>query len=354
LNKVLNFDFESKFNFKAVLNFSGKKDVILEAENSLLDQKDSFSKNEYKFVLRINGAIEEFDATQYPDLINSLEKEKFTCFSTLITHGIPDPYDIVDKPFSLTIDDKGRGFNLIDYAFKLEHPYFIKSLLMSFINYDSQINNLHNITNTSIEEIRLRLQKSIFDKLNIIKPFLKRLSPIEDLRFSDNFNIFESKASQEFTISNLFIEFKVNGDWHPFSNLSDGTRRLFFIISEVAFPDSFFFTEGRIGKFKYDNPRIILIEEPELGIHPNQLHTLILFLKEQSHTNQIIITTHSPQILDVLNENELNSIILSYYKAKGGTFLRHLSIEEIKKAREYIREDFLSDYWVHSDLETTK
>lgn len=357
LNKVLNYEFEGLYNFKSVLTFAGRKDIMLKAENNLSDNlskaKNSFSKNEYKFVLTVDENAKAYEASQYPELVQKLDSENFSCSSTLISHGVPDPYDIADRPFTFTINEKGWAFDLLNYGFKLQHPYFIKCLLMSFLYEGGEGIDLENTDKTSTEKIRLRLKEFMFNELEIIKPFLQHFSPIEDIRFSENYNILESKSNEEFTVNNLFLEFNVNRDWHPFSNLSDGTKRLFYIISEVAFPMNFDFTEGRIGKYKNENSRIILIEEPELGIHPHQLHKLMLFLKEQSRSKQIIITTHSPQVLDILGPNDLNSIVLASYDYPNGTILRHLSGEEIKKAKKYIKEEFLSDYWIHSDLEIT-
>jgi len=357
LNKVLNYDFEGMYNFKSLLTFAGKKDIRLEAQNNLSDNlskaKNSFSKNEYKFVVTTEETSNEYDASQYPKLIERLEKENFTCFSTLISHGIPDPYEVVDRPFTFTTNNNGWSSDLLDYVFKLQHSYFIKSLLMSFLYESDEVSDTRKTNETSIKKIQLRLQKFIFNELEIIKPFLKQYSPIEDIRYNENYNVFESKTNEELTVSNLFFEFKVNGDWHPFSNLSDGTKRLLYIISEIALPGSFSFAHGRIVKHNNETSRIILIEEPELGIHPHQLHMLMLFLKEQSRSKQIIITTHSPQVLDILGPNDLNSIVLASYDYPNGTILRHLSGEEIKKAKKYIKEEFLSDYWIHSDLEIT-
>ena len=101
-----------------------------------------------------------------------------------------------------------------------------------------------------------------------------------------------------------------------------------------------------------DDNLIILIEEPELGIHPHQFKKLMDFLIEESRSKQIIITTHSPQSLDSLDENELNRIIIAYStNSESGTQLRHLDEREISKAHQYIKDDFLSDYWLYSDLE---
>jgi predicted ATPase len=76
------------------------------------------------------------------------------------------------------------------------------------------------------------------------------------------------------------------------------------------------------------------------------------FLKEQSEEKQIIISTHAPKALDHLNQNELNSIILTSYDLKKGTKMRHLNADEVKKAKLYMKEvGFFSDYWLMSDLE---
>jgi predicted ATP-dependent endonuclease of OLD family len=97
---------------------------------------------------------------------------------------------------------------------------------------------------------------------------------------------------------------------------------------------------------------IVLLEEPELGIHPHQLHQLMQFIKEQSKEKQIILTTHSPQVLDAIEPDELDRIIICHSEPKNGTQLNHLTDEQIKKAKKYMTsEAFLSDYWRFSDLE---
>lgn len=339
------------------MTFSGEKIIKLETQSDLFDNlsksKNSLSKYKYNFVLTVEEDVKEYDALQYPQLIERFESENLIYFSTLISYSVPEPYEIVDKSFTFTINNNDGESDLLNYVFKLQHPYFVKSLFMSLLYEDNAVTYIRKKDKISTEKIRSRLQRFMFNELENIRPFLKQYSPIEDVRFSENYNIFESKANEQVTVSNLFLEFSVNGDWHPFSHLSDGTKRLFYIISEVAFPDSFCFAEGRIGKYKNEISRIILIEEPELGIHPHQLHMLMLFLKEQSRTKQIIITTHSPQVLDILGPDDLNSIILTSHEPPNGTILRHLSDKEVKKAKTYIKEEFLSDYWIHSDLEIT-
>ena len=96
----------------------------------------------------------------------------------------------------------------------------------------------------------------------------------------------------------------------------------------------------------------VLLEEPELGIHPHQFNLIMEFLKEESENKQILISTHSPQALNHLKEDELSHILISSYQSAKGTQIKHLSSAKIKKAKKYMNEvGFFSDYWMLSDLE---
>jgi predicted ATPase len=148
------------------------------------------------------------------------------------------------------------------------------------------------------------------------------------------------------------LEFDINGNMLPFESLSDGTKRMFYIITETGVPDTSYFGSGFYSSGP-DIGRILLIEEPELGIHPHQLQLLMDFLKEQSQHKQIIITTHSPQVLDILKNDELNRIIIASHSPEKGTQLRQLTEKEETKAKTYMSETgFLSDYWKYSDLDS--
>ena len=164
---------------------------------------------------------------------------------------------------------------------------------------------------------------------------LRKFTPIQDVRFNSNINIYSD--SKEHIIDNIKLEFFVNNNWYPWSYLSDGTRRLFYLVTEITDVSN----------------DVILIEEPELGVHPHQFHLLMNFIKEESANKQIILSTHSPQSLDHLELDELDKIIIASYDMEAGTKMRHLDEEEKGKAKEYVQEiGYLSDYWLHSDLES--
>jgi len=298
-------------------------------------------------IIFLNDKKFEYEDKSEKLLDRFLRENNISIASTLIKHGLPKYYYFVDSPFSFKIDKDGFPYEIASFLFDSDTPYFIKNLMVSFVFSGLSLKS----KNIDLKTVR----KSVLENLNCldkIRSLLTMYSPIEDIRFNKNFNIFIEKETKEFTVNNLFIEFKIQGSWHPFGNLSDGTKRLFYIISEVGFPGKLRSSQNSFGMNKEETKRTILIEEPELGVHPHQLMSLMNFLKEESRNKQIIVTSHSPIALDVLDENELDRIIIAYSEnRKEGTKLRHLENEEKEKAIAYLEEDYLSDYWKYSDLE---
>jgi predicted ATP-dependent endonuclease of OLD family len=160
-----------------------------------------------------------------------------------------------------------------------------------------------------------------------------KVLPINKIKISEGVRVGESE--KKITIDFYHLEFFVNGKWLLWNELSDGTRRLFYIVSEIL--------SSPFG--------IFLIDEPELGLHPQQLISLMQFLKEQSKTKQIILTTHSPQILDILEINEFDRLIVSRY-GKNGTELVRISEQEQENFKDALEKglDF-SDYWLEFGIE---
>ena len=77
------------------------------------------------------------------------------------------------------------------------------------------------------------------------------------------------------------------GDVAPWSfnalNMSDGTLRALGILLAV---------------YQVSAPPLIAIEEPEATIHPAALDVIIDILKDGTARSQILVTTHSPDVLD--------------------------------------------------------
>jgi predicted ATP-dependent endonuclease of OLD family len=110
-------------------------------------------------------------------------------------------------------------------------------------------------------------------------------------------------------------------------------------------------TKGHPSATRVYANQILLLEEPELGLHPHQLADLMKFLQEQAKHKQIIISTHSPIVLDAIDPYELDRVQIAEL-TPDGTQLRRLTPEQQKKAQIFAdKTGLLSDYWRFSDLE---
>jgi predicted ATPase len=89
-----------------------------------------------------------------------------------------------------------------------------------------------------------------------------------------------------------FTQRAANGKKNTFEALqmSDGTLRLLGILLAV---------------YQADRPGFIAIEEPEATIHVAALDALIQVLKARADKIQILLTTHSPEVLDAIDVDSI-------------------------------------------------
>jgi len=284
----------------------------------------------------------------YQDFDRQLDQEQLLYSTVFISHGIPEKYPLISEPLSFKVQREGdleENSPLLlaqknSQGLRNVFSYIIYSLMLSYLNSKNSIPK-------NLDSIILDTEKQFAP----VEAALKKYTDIKGIRFNKNYYTFFDNKSSELSVSNLLMEFKVKGDWFPFHHLSDGTRRLFYIINEISFPMSILYHNSGWRILRHEIPKIILLEEPELGLHPRQLDALLHFIDEASNQHQIILTTHAPQVLDILGKDRLEHIILAKLTAKG-TKLRHMTKKEKEKAALYMDEEaYLSDYWRFSDLD---
>lgn len=129
------------------------------------------------------------------------------------------------------------------------------------------------------------------------------------------------------------LEWKdINSDV-PFtaSQLSDGTLRFICLTTLLLQPRSLM-------------PETILIDEPELGLHPYAISLLASLIKKVAVHNQVIISTQSVELLD---EFSANDVVVVNHRDDQSTFER-LSEAELKT---WLEEDYtLGDLWKRNIL----
>ncbi|NOJ98785.1 AAA family ATPase [Corallococcus coralloides] len=110
----------------------------------------------------------------------------------------------------------------------------------------------------------------------------------------------------------MLVLVEKDGTRTPARSLSDGTLR--FLGTLVALRTV---REGSI----------VILEEPETGLHPQRIHLLVEFLEAVARERklQVILTTHSPQVLLALSPEALTSTVLCARSPEHpGTVLRRL------------------------------
>lgn len=358
LNKVLSYKYNEILSSEFVVKAYFKNRLVtIEKQPNAHISADFLKGNHHTLLKKININIEvdgdriDVDKDKisiYPP-IYALSDRGLYFEKVFINYGVSygNATQFVNQPFSFEVFDNGKvSESLLYFVMSDNQTKLINSFFERLYKFLIEINS--NITDllTSHEELKNKIvsfSKNYFEHINYS---ISLHSPIQSLRLNTDFNIVTEEENVKQTITNFYLEFLVDQTWLPFSMLSDGTKRLFYIISEMLA------TYNSENSLYNDDLNIILLEEPELGIHPHQLHQLMQFIKEQSREKQIIITTHSPQVLDILGPDELDRIIICHSDPKNGTQLTHLTEKEMNKARKYMKEEaFLSDYWRFSDLE---
>lgn len=96
------------------------------------------------------------------------------------------------------------------------------------------------------------------------------------------------------------------------AHLSDGALRLIAILNALGQPADM-------------RPRVMLIDEPELGLHPAALELLCESLRSASNDSQLLLATQAPQVLHHVSADE----IVVVERQKGETALVRKSEAEL-------------------------
>ena len=116
----------------------------------------------------------------------------------------------------------------------------------------------------------------------------------------------------------------------PATRLSDGTIRFVALLATLLTPEP---------------PRIVCIEEPELGLHPDAVAMLADLLLEAAERMQLVITTHSDALVSALSCRP--DAIVACERPGAGTELRRL---DPKKLASWLENYRLGDLWRMGEL----
>jgi predicted ATPase len=114
------------------------------------------------------------------------------------------------------------------------------------------------------------------------------------------------------------------GAWFDLTQESDGTLRILALL---------------VALFQDPTPFFVAVEEPELTVHPGALAVLADYLMESALRMQILITTHSPELIDGLPIESLRAVESVDGVTKVGLVAEH--------QREAVRNELFSPGDLH-------
>jgi len=156
------------------------------------------------------------------------------------------------------------------------------------------------------------LQEKDSTSYNLIRRTIQRVTP-----FFDDFRLAPSRLKPD----DIKLEWrhKNSDQYFDSSSFSDGTLRFIALTTLFLQPRNYL-------------PSVILVDEPELGLHPYAIEMLASLIRQASQTTQVIVSTQSSLLLDHFDPAD----VLVANRVDGGTHIERLELEQLR--------DWLTDY----------
>lgn len=158
---------------------------------------------------------------------------------------------------------------------------------------------------------------------SLIRRTVQRVAP-----FFDDFLLEPQKLNPD----KIRMEWRHKGSEAYFdaSSLSDGTLRFIAMATLFLQPDTY-------------RPSVILVDEPELGLHPYAISMLASLVKQASIKTQVILSTQSPLLLDHFKPED----VLVANRIESGTQFTRL---ETPKLATWLNDYSLGQLWEKNEL----
>lgn len=161
------------------------------------------------------------------------------------------------------------------------------------------------------------------ESYQLIRRSIQRVAP-----FFDDFRLQPDRLNRD-TIR-LAWKHKNSDQYFGSASLSDGTLRFIVLATLFLQPKEF-------------RPSVILVDEPELGLHPYAISLLAALVKQASANSQVILSTQSPVLLDHFTPEDA----LVAERQEGSTALRRLNTDALE---EWLDDYSLGQLWEKNEL----
>jgi predicted ATPase len=157
--------------------------------------------------------------------------------------------------------------------------------------------------------------------LDPIKTYLKRFSH----RINDVF------VNLDRGIAKAFVRERGLSAPLPSVRMSDGTLKFLCLLAVLLHPDP---------------PPLVCIEEPEQGLHPDAIQIVAQALREASERMQLIVTTHSRELIDAFSDAP-ECVLVCERGTDDGTQCRRLAAPDLD---EWLEHYTLGQLWRNGEI----
>jgi predicted ATP-dependent endonuclease of OLD family len=257
----------------------------------------------------IINKLKYFDNLFFHDIVTQINDIRFNITSLLNVERAFNVIDISTPILSENEFDQNEGFNISKYLFYLKSREKDK--------YDLLINSIKslipNIETIDAIERNLKNDSELIDKKEI--PFLLP----EKIH---NTRIKEANNNQSTSINQV----------------SCGTKRIILILASAIYAES-------------HKVKLLAFEELENSIHPYLLQKLLIILEALVPNCKILITSHSPYLIQYLDLKNIyigipNNDGIAYFRKIQKT--KHKKLEELANDENKSLGDFLFDMLIES------
>ncbi|HYJ88549.1 MAG TPA: AAA family ATPase [Pyrinomonadaceae bacterium] len=197
-------------------------------------------------------------------------------------------------------------------------PLFQKQLTSIAVYHDLHVNRDAVIRQPAVAREERRVDpdgQNLIPVLHTLytgdRDFKKNIDSAMRAAFGNDFEelVFPPAADQRIQ---LRVRWKTLKREQSAADLSDGTLRFLFLLTVLASPSP---------------APVIAIDEPETGLHPSMLPIVSEYAVDASLRAQVILTTHSPQLLDAFTDTEPTTTVAKW--GEGATTLEILDNERL-------------------------
>ena len=295
-----------------ILYFGSRTTKKLSLHVSFMDEVNQYSINLHP----------TDDDTLYPDIeaVYYWDKSKY-----------PQPWNMVIRPNGLEagISKPQSNMNTADYVrarlamWRVYHVHDTSA--QSPMRKTSNINDNRFLRSdgSNLAAFLYLLKEKYPDAYHLIRDTIKQATP-----FFDDFVLEPDPLNQE----SIRLEWRhIESDkYFGPSAFSDGSLRFIALATLFLQPERL-------------RPSVILVDEPELGLHPFAIALLASLIQQSSMSTQVIVSTQSSLLLDHFSPED----VLVAERVKSGTQLTRLKPDQLSV---WLKDYSLGQLWEKNEL----